>query len=145
MSKYMVKPEFVIHLLSRTRDRIQKHLSSEFEKQGIHDVVPAHGGVLYALGKGPMILSELASALDRTNSTVTALLDKLENLGYIKRSKPYEDERITSAELTEKGKATLEKVQRASKQTLSKLYKDIDASEKEEFIRILSKIHSNFE
>ncbi len=140
-----MKPEFVIHLLSRTRDRIQKHLSAEFEKLGIYDLVPAHGGVLFALGKeGPMTMSDLAKTLDRTNSTVTALLDKMEGFGYVQRSKPYEDERVTSAELTESGKQLLETVQKASKNTLTQLYKDLNTAEKEEFIRLLSKIHSNF-
>ncbi|PKA17573.1 MarR family winged helix-turn-helix transcriptional regulator [Leptospira haakeii] len=141
-----MKPEYVIHLLSRTRDRIQKHLSEEFLKQGIQDLVPAHGGVLFILGKeGPLIMSELAKLLDRTNSTVTALLDKMEEFGYVKRSKPYEDERVTSAELTDKGKQTLEKVQRASKATLTKLSQNLEQGEKEEFMRILTKIHSNFD
>lgn len=90
-------------------------------------------------------MSELAKLLDRTNSTVTALLDKMEDYDYIKRSKPYEDERVTSAELTEKGKQTLEKVQRASKATLTKLSQNLEPGEKEEFMRILSKIHSSFD
>lgn len=90
-------------------------------------------------------MSELAKLLDRTNSTVTALLDKMEEFGYVKRSKPYEDERVTSAELTEKGKQTLEKVQKASKATLAKLSQNLEQSEKEEFMRILTKIHSNFD
>ncbi|TGL62852.1 MarR family winged helix-turn-helix transcriptional regulator [Leptospira sarikeiensis] len=141
-----MKPDYVIHLLSRTRDRIQKHLSEEFVNQGILDLVPAHGGVLFALGKeGPLTMSELAKTLDRTNSTVTALLDKMEEFGYVKRSKPFEDERITSAELTEKGKLTLEKVQKASKTTLSKLNQNLEPGEREDFMRILIKIHSNFD
>lgn len=140
-----MKPEFVIHLLSRTRDRIQKHLTREFEKQGILDLAPAHGGVLFALGKGPMTMSELALSLDRTNSTITALLDKLDELNYVRKSKPYEDERITVAELTEKGKNTLENVQKASKTTLGRIYKDLGSEERDEFIRLLTKIHSNLE
>ncbi|TGK07235.1 MarR family transcriptional regulator [Leptospira semungkisensis] len=141
-----MKPEFIIHLLSRTRDRIQKHLSAEFQKQGIQDLVPAHGGVLFALGKdGPLTMSELAKWLDRTNSTITALLDKMEETGYIKRSKPYEDERVTSAELTEKGKGALDLVQKASRATLLRINKDLDQKERDEFFRILTKIYSNFE
>ncbi|AYV55141.1 MarR family transcriptional regulator [Leptospira kmetyi] len=141
-----MRQEFAIHLLSRTRDRIQKFLSKEFEKEGIKDLVPAHGGVLYALGvSGEMTMSELAKVLDRTNSTVTALLDKMEELKYVKRIQSEEDERVFTAVLTAKGKTTREAVIRASNTTNQKLYKGLLPEEKETFVRLLERIHSNFE
>ncbi|MCG6168835.1 MarR family transcriptional regulator [Leptospira sp. FAT2] len=141
-----MKQEFAIHLLSRTRDRIQKFLTKEFEKEGIKDLVPAHGGVLYALGAaGEMTMSELASTLDRTNSTVTALLDKMEELKYVKRIQSADDERVFTAVLTAKGRSTREAVLRASQTTTQKLYKGLLPEEKETFIRLLERIHSNFE
>ncbi|EPG72834.1 sugar-specific transcriptional regulator, TrmB family [Leptospira fainei serovar Hurstbridge str. BUT 6] len=141
-----MRADYVIHLLSRTRDRIQKFLARELEKQGILDLAPAHAGVLFALGKnGPMRMSELATALDRTNSTATALLDKMEELGYVIRTKLDQDERFTTAGLTEKGNRSVEKVIKASKITLNKLYKGLEETEKAQFMRLLSKIHANFE
>ncbi|PNV72291.1 MarR family winged helix-turn-helix transcriptional regulator [Leptospira inadai] len=141
-----MKGDYVIHLLSRTRDRIQKFLGRELEKQGIQDIAPAHAGVLFVLSKnGAMRMSELATILDRTNSTATALLDKMEEFGYVIRTKLDPDERVTTADLTEKGKRSVEKVIKASKITLNKLYKGLDETEKAEFVRLLSKIHANFE
>ncbi|PJZ71135.1 MarR family transcriptional regulator [Leptospira perolatii] len=139
-----MKADYVIHLLSRTRDRIQKHLTVEMERQGIQDIAPAHGGVLFALSKsGPVTMSDLADALDRTNSTITTLLDKMESLGYVKRRQSIEDERVFLAELTEKGKAATNAVTKASRKTLSALFKGFSNPEKEEFMRLLSIIHSN--
>ncbi|TGK28945.1 MarR family transcriptional regulator [Leptospira gomenensis] len=141
-----MKQEFAIHLLSRTRDRIQKFLLREFEKEGIKDLVPAHGGVLYALGvSGETTMGELAKILDRSNSTVTALLDKMEELKYVKRNRSEQDERVYTASLTAKGKSTRESVIRASQTTNQKLYKGFTAEEKETFMRFLERIHSNFE
>ncbi|MBM9502481.1 MarR family transcriptional regulator [Leptospira sp. 201903071] len=141
-----MKHEFAIHLLSRTRDRIQKFLTKEFEKEGIKDLVPAHGGVLYALGiSGEMTMSELAKVLDRTNSTITALLDKMEELKYIKRIQSNEDERVFTAVLTAKGKTTREAVIRASQKTTQKLYKGFLPEEKETFVGLLERMYSNFE
>lgn len=90
-------------------------------------------------------MSELATILDRTNSTATALLDKMEELGYVIRTKLDPDERVTIADLTEKGNRSVEKVIKASKTTLNKLYKGLEEAEKAEFMRLLSKIHANFE
>ncbi|MCW7480347.1 MarR family winged helix-turn-helix transcriptional regulator [Leptospira kanakyensis] len=141
-----MKQEFSIHLLSRTRDRIQKFLSKEFEKEGIKDLVPAHGGVLYALGiSNGMTMSELAKVLDRTNSTVTALLDKMEDLKYIKRIQSNEDERVFTAVLTAKGKTAREAVIRASNTTNQTLYNGLNPNERQTFIKLLERIHSNFE
>jgi MarR family 2-MHQ and catechol resistance regulon transcriptional repressor len=141
-----MKQEFAIHLISRTRDRIQKFLTKEFEREGIKELVPAHGGVLYALGiREEMTMSELAKVLDRTNSTITALLDKMEELKYIKRIQSNEDERVFTAVLTSKGKTTREAVIRASQTTTQKLYRDFLPDEKETFVRLLEKMHSNFD
>ncbi|RHX93093.1 MarR family winged helix-turn-helix transcriptional regulator [Leptospira stimsonii] len=141
-----MKQEFAIHLLSRTRDRIQKFLAKEFEKEGIKDLVPAHGGVLYALGtSGEMTMSELAKVLDRTNSTITALLDKMEELKYIKRIQSSDDERVFTAVLTAKGKTAREAVIRASQTTTQRLYKGFGPDEKETFVRLLDRMYSNFE
>ncbi|MDV6235654.1 MarR family transcriptional regulator [Leptospira ellisii] len=141
-----MRQEFAIHLLSRARDRIQKFLLKEFEKEGIKDLVPAHGGVLYALGvAGEATMSELAKILDRSNSTVTALLDKMEELKYVKRIRSEQDERVFTASLTAKGKSTRESVIRASQTTNQKLYKGFTAEEKETFMRLLERIHSNFD
>ncbi|XDD49477.1 MarR family winged helix-turn-helix transcriptional regulator [Leptospira sp. WS92.C1] len=138
--------EFSIHLLSRTRDRIQKFLSKEFEKEGIKDLAPAHGGVLYALGiSAKMTMGEIATVLDRTNSTVTVLLDKMEELKYIKRIQSSEDERVFTAILTAKGKTAREAVIRASNTTNQKLFKGLDGNERETFVRLLERIHFNFE
>ncbi|MCE9596950.1 MAG: MarR family transcriptional regulator [Spirochaetia bacterium] len=141
-----MRAEFVIHGISRTRDRIQKHLAGEMAREGIEDLVPAHGGVLYALSANPgMTLGDLAQALDRSNSTVTALLDKMEHLGYVKRIQSSEDERVFTAVLTARGKSAAQAVQRASKTTLQLLYKGIGAAAKEQFLSTLEQIHSNFE
>lgn len=141
-----MEPDYVIHLLSRTRDRIQKFLAKELERQGIKDLAPAHAGVIYVLSrKGVAGMSDLASTLDRTNATITALLDKLEEFDYVIRTKLDEDGRVTTAELTRKGKKSVRKVISASRNTLDKLYGGLEESEKQEFLRILTKIYGNFQ
>ncbi|TGK08617.1 MarR family transcriptional regulator [Leptospira fletcheri] len=141
-----MEPDYVIHLLSRTRDRIQKFLAKELERQGIEDLSPAHAGVIYVLSRrGITAMSDLASVLDRTNATITVLLDKLEEFGYVTRTKFEEDGRVTTAELTGKGKKSVRKVISASRNTLDKLYGSLEESEKKEFLRILTKIYGNFQ
>jgi DNA-binding Lrp family transcriptional regulator len=50
-------------------------------------------------------MKDLADKIHRTKPTVTVLVDKLVELGYVTKEKSYEDSRVTYISLTEKGAA----------------------------------------
>ncbi len=138
-----MKGDRLLHLIARIRDRMERRLGRDMERLGLADIAPAHAGALYALGRGPLSMSELAAALDRSNSTITALLDKLEARGYVLRRPAADDERSNLATLTEKGRAARLRVMRASRRYLALAYRGMNGRERQELLRLLNQVYSN--
>lgn len=133
----------IIHLLSRTRDRIQKHFQREIDALKLGNIAPAHGSVFYALQTGPLPMQALAQLIERDNSTVTALADKLEKLGYVERNVSVHDTRSNILRLTEKGRKAAPRIIAASQKTVGQIFTDFSASETSELMRLLGKVYSN--
>ncbi|NLM66590.1 MAG: MarR family transcriptional regulator [Enterococcus sp.] len=92
--------------MSRLLERTNQFIIKELENKGINDIVPSHGDILYQLFQDePLTMQEISKRIHRTKSTVTILVKKLEDKGYIERQKNEEDSRSTLISLTEKGRA----------------------------------------
>ncbi len=135
----------IIHLLSRTRDRVQKHFQREIDALDLGNIAPAHGSVFYALQPGPQSMQDLARLIERDNSTVTALADKLEKLGYVKRSVSEHDTRSNILRLTDKGMNATPKIIAASQKIVGEIFTGFSGSERQELMRLLGKVYANME
>jgi DNA-binding MarR family transcriptional regulator len=133
----------IIHLLSRTRDRIQKHFQREIDALELGNIAPAHGSVFYALQAGPQAMQDLARLIERDNSTVTALADKLEKLGYVKRSVSEHDTRSNILRLTDKGIKAAPRIIAASQKIVGQIFTGFSAAERDELVRLLGKVYTN--
>ena len=140
----VMKPEYIIFLISRIRERANKVIAQELKNHNLHGLCPSHGSILSALSKGNALpMRVLARMIDRDKSTVTALVDKLVALGYVEKSRDSTDQRITLVKLTEKGKALRPDLEDITRKLLAKVYKGISEGEKQILIEILAKIKSN--
>ncbi|TVX93363.1 MarR family winged helix-turn-helix transcriptional regulator [Paenibacillus agilis] len=91
-------------LISQIRDAVNKLIMSEFERRHIKGIVPSHGDILVYLYKHTNVtMKELAEHIHRSKPTVTVLINKLEEYGYVVREKDGSDNRITYIKLTQKG------------------------------------------
>ena len=93
-----------LSLISRIHEKGNKFIVDRLNKNGLAGLVPSHGdilAVLYVEGKSTM--HDIAKKIHRTKPTITVLVDKLEKLGFVKREKSLEDNRITYIALTDKG------------------------------------------
>lgn len=93
-----------LSLISRIHEKGNKFIVDSLNKNGLAGLVPSHGdilAVLYVEGKSTM--HDIAKKIHRTKPTITVLVDKLEKLGFVKREKSLEDNRITYIALTDKG------------------------------------------
>jgi len=88
--------------------------------------------------------NDLAFLTLRNKSSLTRLLSKMEEKKYITREKAKEDKRIKHVFLTDLGKETFIKVQPVIRSMISQIEKNISEEEKEQMIRIIKKIQSNF-
>ena len=84
----------------------QKWLTDELTAAGMAGVVPSHGDVLACLFRnGPTAMHDLAAFSHRTRPTTTVLVDKLEQMGLVRRERSDDDARSTVVALTDAGEA----------------------------------------
>ncbi len=134
----------IISLISKIRTKVNRHIELEMSRHGMDGIVTSHGDILYALfGRRRLTMAELAARIGRDKSTVTALVKKLETLGYVKRERSAEDSRVTYVMLTQKGDSLKPVFDKISDEIMGMFYKGVSDSEKDELLRILRKIYSN--
>lgn len=140
-----MKTRDAISLISRIRQKVNGFIVSEISNQGIDGIVVSHGDIIYALFKRQrMTMAEIAEKIAKDKSTVTALVNKLVTLGYVAKERDTEDTRVVYVTLTPQGRELEPVFEAISYEVLKVFYTDISEDEKEELIRILSKIDSNF-
>lgn len=94
----------IVSFASKLTDKANKFIISELKKNGLSDIAPSHGDILSILFDGKSYeMGEIAKRIHKTNATVSVLVEKLLENGYINKTKCEEDARITRISLTEKG------------------------------------------
>ncbi|MBN8222010.1 MAG: MarR family transcriptional regulator [Spirochaetes bacterium] len=135
----------IIHLLSRTRDRIQKRFQRKIDALELGNIAPAHGSVLYVLKDGPLPMQDLARLIERDNSTVTTLADKLEKQRFVKRNVAEHDTRSHIISITPKGAQAASQIIAASRATVGEIFAGFSDSERTAFTELLQRVYKNME
>ena len=126
---------------SRIRKAGNQFLTNELEKAGLKGIVPSHGDIIKCLLMfGAMSMQELAKKVDRTKATVTVLIDKLEKLEIVKRTRSSKDNRVTLIELN--FTPVFEKI---SHDLNEKAYKGFSTEEAELVETLMDRIRKNLE
>lgn len=135
----------IISLISTIREKANKLIIREMTNRNIRGLVTSHGDIFAALFKEQVLtMKEIADRIERDKSTVTALVDKLIDMGYVKKEKDSSDNRVVLVSLTDEGKQLQSDFEEISNKLLATVYKGITAEEKETLTKILSKIKENF-
>lgn len=116
-----------VNLAARFLGQANQLIASELLAAGCDGIAPSHGDIFHVLFRcGPLTMSEIARRIHRTKPTVTALVDKLERLGYVQKRAAEHDRRSTYVSLTDEGlklepviDAISEKLARLSEQNLT--------------------------
>ncbi len=147
ISKYIenMNTDNTINLIGRIQDKSNKYLLKEMEKLGLQNIALSHADILAALFKyEEATMTEIADTIHRERSTVTTLVSKLINLGYISSKKDPHDSRSSIIFLTEKGLKLKTGFDEISQKLYEREYKGISDEDKEVFKRVLKKIYDNF-
>ena len=88
--------------------------------------------------------NELAFLTLRNKSSLTRLLSKMEAKEYITREQDATDKRIKRVFITAVGKEIFKKTRPVIKELIQRIEQNISATEKQEMIKTLKKIQSNF-
>ncbi|MBP7735674.1 MAG: winged helix-turn-helix transcriptional regulator [Spirochaetes bacterium] len=138
--------DHIIFLIGRINYKANRLLQSELKKHGIRGLAPSHGEIIGALIlHGEIQMTGLTAHIDKDKSTITALVNKLVRLGYVKKRKDADDNRVTWIGLTDKGNALKPDIMEISRTLRKKAYENISEREKETLVTLLSKINSTME
>lgn len=109
--------------MSRTLGAANRYLVALMAREGISGIVPSHGDILMQLfAHEAMPMAALAEAIGKDPSTVTALVRKLVDAGYVEKAPSPRDRRVCEVRLTDAGRAlapAMEQVSRALIATLT--------------------------
>ena len=121
---------FLIAKIHQITNRIFKQMLKEY---GIKELNPGQGRILFALWQNDNIsIRELSLRTQLTKSTLTTMLDRLENAGFLKRKKG-KDRRIIKVKLSEKSKNLQKKYVEVSKKMTEVFYGTLTEEEIDEF------------
>ena len=99
----MAVEDRLIFLISKVYQKLIINLQKAFSESGL-EVTPIQVMLLFFLQKNNgSSLTQISQGLMLENPTVTGLIDRLEKLGYVKRSNHPDDRRVYLIYLTEKG------------------------------------------
>ena len=131
--------------IGRIREKANTLIERKLKDRGIKGIVPAHGAVLAFLfrQKGPVPIKAVVEEVRRVKSTVTVMIDTLEEHGYVRRRPCETDSRVTYVELTTKGRRLRKDFEEVSEALLSTLYGDMSDKDRERLVNRLDRIENN--
>ena len=136
----------LVNRLSRALGQANRFIALKLRERGLDGIAPSHGDILmqlFACGEQPM--QELARAIGRDPSTVTALVKKLAAAGYVRTGKGVQDRRATIVSLTGKGRELRGEFEAVSAALREVQGRGIDAADMETARRVLAGVRDNFE
>ncbi|WP_122639815.1 MarR family winged helix-turn-helix transcriptional regulator [Romboutsia sp. Marseille-P6047] len=141
-----MKDKYIIYFISRTKANMIKFIENKLKENNLTDLIPTHGNILTALYESDkkLTMKEIAKKIGKDKSTVTSLVNKLISLGYIEKEKSAIDKRVTYISLTQKAIDIEDKFNFISSQVRETAYKNFTKEKKEEFLRLLRKLSTNF-
>ncbi|WP_406098215.1 MarR family winged helix-turn-helix transcriptional regulator [Streptomyces sp. NBC_01013] len=99
--------------------------------------------MMYLWDAGAVRQSEVIKAVDLDPSTVTKMLQRLEQSGHVRRSPDPADRRAVLVEATDNSCALLSDVERAWTDLEEHTLAGLDAGEREELARLLARVEEN--
>lgn len=140
-----MKTDNTISLISRIRELANKYIVDELEARGHHGLAPSHGNILSVLlFRGEMTKKQISEAIGKDRSTVTVLLRKLEQLGYIQSRVNEADSRSSIVSVTPKGEVMKADFIAISEGLFEIQYQGMDSEEIRVMKEALRKMAINF-
>lgn len=135
-----------VNQLSRTLAQANRYIALKLKERGLDGIAPSHGDVLAQLfSHDEQPMQEVARAIGRDPSTVTALVKKLVAAGYVRTDKGTEDRRATIVSLTGRGRGLRDEFACISASLREVQCRGIGDAELETTRRVLAAMRENFE
>lgn len=134
---------FLISQIKQIQGRVFERLLSE---AGIDEFNGAQGRILYVLWqKDDLPIAELAKKTGLAKNTLTAMLDRMETVGHIRRIPDARDRRQIRICLTEQARGLQDRYDEVSDRMTELFYRDFTEDEIKNFEGMLNRILNNLE
>lgn len=133
-------------LISRIHTSSADFLTEQLAEKGLPNFSTSHGFILFQLAQsGALSMGELASRVNRDKSTLTVLVRKLQQEGFVEITGNENDKRSRIITLTEKGRAYNDVTSKLSSDLLAKFFRGFTKQEQKQLCEFLARIKSNFD
>lgn len=138
---------YAISFISEIKNQVSNYIESKLKSYGLDGLVVSHGSILTALYKndGQLHMKDISDKISRSKSTVTQLVDKLIEAGYVKKEIADDDRRVHNIVLTEKGWSFQGYFKEISQEVNEVFFQNFSELEQEMFLKMLLKVKDNFE
>lgn len=132
-------------VISKIRRGMEVMLLEALKQAGVSGIAPSHGQILLALFDGQRLpMNELAEQIGKTPQTVTVLVKKLAEMGYLKSERVPADRRSSVVSLTEQGERLKPVFQSVCRQLQETQYRGLSQEEIVQLRRMLTVVAENF-
>lgn len=107
------------------------------------DMTHAQYGIFCRLQDGPSTAAELARSSMTDTGAMTRMLDRLEEKGFVQRSRSSTDRRIVEVALTEKGRQLAGRMREVAVEALNQHLREFTLDEVEQFKSFLRRMINN--
>ncbi len=141
--------KYIVYFISKTKKKMTRFIEKALKEKGLDDLVASYGNILTVLynnnNNNKLSMKEIGDLIGKDKSTITALVNKLSKLGYVRKENCIKDRRVTYIVLTEKGNAIEGKVNGISEKVNAIAYKNFSKEEKDIFLELLKRMNNNFD
>ncbi|MDN3956332.1 MarR family winged helix-turn-helix transcriptional regulator [Sporolactobacillus laevolacticus] len=131
-------------LISKVKQISSRVFDKKLKNYDITDLNSAQGRIIFVLWKNDdRSISDLVTNTALSKTTLSSMLDRLEQAGHIKRALDKNDKRRTIISLTEKSKQLKKKYEDVSNEMIDLFYKGLSEEQIDEFERTLQHILNN--
>ena len=137
----------IIGEISRIRERANLLIERELRTANFRGILPAHGAILFFLFQQdkPVAMKDIVEKVGRVKSTVTGMINTLEQYGYVKKEQSPEDGRVMLVKLTDKGRSLKPVAEHISAKLVEKTYGDMPEQHRIRLAEDLHQVRLNLE
>lgn len=125
-------------VLSRAYRALNEEVNKVIQQKGLNPTEFAVLELLYHKGDQP--LQQIGGKILLASGSITYVVDKLEQKGFLKRIGCPKDRRVTYAQITDKGRALIEEIFPEHSQRIDSLMEVLQPEEKQMAIDLLKKL-----
>ncbi|TLS36570.1 MarR family winged helix-turn-helix transcriptional regulator [Pseudalkalibacillus caeni] len=125
-------------VLARASRTITDHAKKDIQKHGLNHTEFAVLELLYHKGDQP--LQQIGEKILLASGSITYVVDKLEQKGYLQRKPCPNDRRITYAVISEKGRGLMDEIFPKHEEWIHSLLSGLSNEEKQTAIKLLKKL-----